>query len=262
MNKYIKNNEIKENDAELIERDNLSFCDMSQRTPWFSAKEVAGLPQMPTTSRRARDELERLVNGQEHLKRKRTGTKGYEYHISLLPYEAQKKLIDLMHIEDKELDLPKPEPIESISFPYINFADEFVLIPGYRIQVFSGHGSLNDEQTKPTCYLAFRRNWLKSRGFEEKELAIVWAKGDSMEPTIHNNDTLVVNIGRNKPLDGNIYIFRNGDNLFVKRYQNALGAWRLISDNPIYDKIDISMDEQRQFEVVGQVVHIAKDISD
>ena len=262
MNKCIKNNEITENNAELMERDNSCFCDASRRTPWFSAKEVAGLPQMPTTARRSRDELERLVNGQEHLKRKRAGTKGYEYHISLLPYEAQKKIINMMHFEGKELLLSKPAPIDSLSPPYINFADEFALIPDYRIQVSSGHGSLNDEQIKPTCYLAFRRKWLKSRGFEEKDLTIVWAKGDSMEPTIHNNDALVVNMVCNKPLDGNIYIFNNGGNLFVKRYQNALGAWRLISDNPIYDKIDIPIDEQRQFEVVGQVVHISKDISD
>ncbi|MGR2836458.1 S24 family peptidase, partial [Vibrio vulnificus] len=95
-----------------------------------------------------------------------------------------------------------------------------------------------------------------------KELAIVWANGDSMEPTIHNNDTLVVHMGRNKPQDGHIYIFRNEDQLFVKRYQNILGAWRLISDNKIYDKVDIKKEDQHQFEVVGQVVHIAKDIGD
>lgn len=141
------------------------------------------------------------------------------------------------------------------------FAD-FVLIPGYRIQVSAGQGALNPDQLEPTRFLAFRRKWLKWRGFNEKELAIVWAKGDSMEPTIHNNDTLVVHTGRNVPADGHIYIFRNGDELFVKRYQSALGTWRLISDNPIYDKLDIPKHEQHQFEVVGQVVHIAKDIGD
>lgn len=141
-------------------------------------------------------------------------------------------------------------------------SDEFALIPGYRIQVSAGNGSLNPDQLEPTRHLAFRRKWLKYRGFSETDLAIVWAKGDSMEPTIHNNDTLVVHIGRNKPADGHIYIFRNGDELFVKRYQSFLGAWRLKSDNALYDTIDIPKDEQHQFEVVGQVVHISKDIGD
>lgn len=140
--------------------------------------------------------------------------------------------------------------------------DEFALIPGYRIQVSAGHGALNPDQLEPSRHLAFRRKWLKHRGFKEEDLAIVWAKGDSMEPTIHNNDTLVVHLGRNKPADGHIYIFRNADELFVKRYQSMLGTWRLISDNSFYSPLDISKEEQHQFEVVGQVVHIAKDIGD
>lgn len=139
---------------------------------------------------------------------------------------------------------------------------EFVLIPGYRIQVSAGHGSLNPDQLEPTRHLAFRRKWLKYRGFNENDLAIVWAKGDSMEPTINNNDTLVVHLGRNKPSDGHIYIFRNGEELFVKRYQSMLGTWRLISDNTYYSALDIPKEDQHQFEVVGQVVHIAKDIGD
>ncbi|MDL2004987.1 XRE family transcriptional regulator [Vibrio parahaemolyticus] len=154
--------------------------------------------------------------------------------------------------------------ISSFSLPDMGkiLADEFALIPGYRIQVSAGHGALNPDQLEPTRYLAFRRKWLTYRGFKEGDLAIVWAKGDSMEPTIHNNDTLVVHLGRNKPSDGHIYIFRNGDELFVKRYQSMLGTWRLISDNSFYSALDIPKEEQHQFEVVGQVVHIAKDIGD
>lgn len=144
----------------------------------------------------------------------------------------------------------------------ISFNDEYALIPGYRIQVSAGQGSLNPDELEPTRHLAFRRKWLKWRGFNEKELAIVWAKGDSMEPTIHNNDTLVVHTGRNVPADGHIYIFRNGDELFVKRFQNMLSSWRLISDNSYYSPLDIQKHDQHQFEVVGQVVHIAKDIGD
>ncbi|EKF9413633.1 helix-turn-helix transcriptional regulator [Vibrio cholerae] len=143
-----------------------------------------------------------------------------------------------------------------------NFSDEFALIPGYRIQVSAGHGTNAISEEAPCRHLAFRRKWLKYRGFNEKDLVIVWAKGDSMEPTINNNDTLVVHTGRNAPADGHLYIFRNGDELFVKRYQNALGSWRMISDNPMYETVSIPKEEQHQFEVVGQVVHIAKDIGD
>lgn len=152
------------------------------------------------------------------------------------------------------------EIVQLISELNSPFSDEFALIAGYRVQVSAGNGSLNGDQSGPCRHLAFRKKWLKYRGFNENDLVIVWAKGDSMEPTINNNDTLVVNIARTRPQDGNIYVFRNGDELFVKRYQTVPGAWRLISNNPVYPPMDIVKHDQHQFDVVGQVVHIAKDI--
>ncbi|GLQ73293.1 helix-turn-helix domain-containing protein [Vibrio penaeicida] len=257
MNKNNENIDLDETDTKSIESEKVSVCDESQRTVWFIASELAGLPQMPTSTRRARDELERLLKNRDHLKRKRVGTKGYEYHISILPLETQQSL-GTEALEGTQ----EPKPSYSDLSLYKDFTEEFALIPGYRIQVSAGHGSLNPDQLEPTRHLAFRRKWLKYRGFKEKDLAIVWAKGDSMEPTIHNNDTLVVNMERKKPSDGHIYIFRNGDELFVKRYQSMLGTWRLISDNSFYSDLDIPKEEQYQFEVVGQVVHIAKDLGD
>lgn len=139
---------------------------------------------------------------------------------------------------------------------------EFALIPGYSVQVSAGHGCLTKRDEKPTRYLAFRRKWLKWKRFDEKDLTVIWAKGDSMHPTISDNDTLVVHLGRKEPKDGYIYVFRNGDELFVKRFQDMLGSWRLISDNPLYAAMDIQKHDQHQFEVLGQVVHLAKDIAD
>ncbi|PMS50127.1 S24 family peptidase [Vibrio parahaemolyticus] len=199
-----------------------------------------------------------MSEGKEHLKRRRKGTKATEYHISLFDAETQKSLT--VGLATDSVSEPTVN-YSGISF-YKDFTEEFALIPGYRVQVSAGHGALNPDELEPTRHLAFRRKWLKFRGFNEKDLAIVWAKGDSMEPTIHNNDTLVVHLGRNKPADGHIYIFRNGEELFVKRYQSMLGTWRLISDNTYYSALDIPKEEQHQFEVVGQVVHIAKDIGD
>lgn len=140
--------------------------------------------------------------------------------------------------------------------------DEFALIPGYAVQVSAGHGSLTQGELEPSRHLAFRRKWLRWRGFDEKELAIVWSKGDSMEPTISNNDTLVVHLGRTRPVDGHIYVVRNDDQLWVKRLQVWPDTWVLISDNAIYPPMTIPKDEQHTFEVIGQVVHIAHDVGE
>ncbi|SGY85224.1 S24 family peptidase [Moritella viscosa] len=138
--------------------------------------------------------------------------------------------------------------------------DAFALIPDYNVQVSAGHGTVCDCDEKPFRHLAFRHKWLKARGFKEGELVVVSTKGDSMEPLISNNDSLVIHTGRTSPRDGCIYVFRNDEELFVKRYQSMLGSWRLISDNQIYSPLDIPKHEQHQFEVIGQVVHIAKDV--
>lgn len=188
-------------------------------------------------------------------------------YLSGVSYPTLENLItlaDKANVSLEWLATGRAEQVMEVQGDYSvkTFNDEFALIPGYRVQVSAGHGALNPDELEPTRHLAFRRKWLKFRGFNEKDLAIVWAKGDSMEPTINNNDTLVVHLGRNKPADGHIYIFRNGEELFVKRYQSMLGTWRLISDNTYYSALDIPKEEQHQFEVVGQVVHIAKDIGD
>lgn len=52
---------------------------------WFSANELAGVAGMPTTPRRTRDALERLVQVNPELSRKREGSKAFEYHFSCLP---------------------------------------------------------------------------------------------------------------------------------------------------------------------------------
>ncbi|MDA0148820.1 LexA family transcriptional regulator [Vibrio sp. LaRot3] len=174
------------------------------------------------------------------------------------------KALQIARINDVSLDWLASG--EGLVAPETKKADdvesEFALIPGYSVQVSAGHGCLTKSDTKPTRYLAFRRKWLKWKRFEEKDLSVVWAKGDSMHPTISDNDTLVVHLGRKDPKDGYIYVFRNGDELFVKRFQDMMGSWRLISDNALYAAMDIPKEDQHQFEVIGQVVHLAKDIAD
>lgn len=141
------------------------------------------------------------------------------------------------------------------------FEEEFALIPGYDVQVSTGNGTTALDERKPSRYLAFRRKWLSYRGFSENDLVLLWAKGDSMEPTISNNDTLVVNTTHTKPVDGNIYVIRHEDNLWAKRVQVQPGAWLLISDNqPVYPPIEIKREDMANFEVIGQVVHISKDV--
>ncbi|ELS4260430.1 hypothetical protein R5K90_002222 [Salmonella enterica] len=56
---------------------------------WVTVQECIGLPGFPTTAPAMRKRLDDLSAGREDMKRKRTGGKAYEYHISILPKYAQ-----------------------------------------------------------------------------------------------------------------------------------------------------------------------------
>lgn len=141
-----------------------------------------------------------------------------------------------------------------------SFAEEFALIPGYNIQVAAGHGSIAGDEA-PTRELAFRRKWLRFRGFNENDLALVFAKGDSMEPTISDNETVMVDTSNQQLRDGHIYVIRNGDHLLVKRIQTLWNdGVQLLSDNKEYPPQEISSADLENLEVIGKVVWVGKDL--
>lgn len=254
----IDNNKLTDSETGIDDSEVSSDSSGGNRKLWVTAQEIAGLDGMPTTDRRVRDLLEQWAGSLDGVKRKRKGTKAFEYHISILPKQVA-------GVFSHSYDIP-PVSFTTISeanrgtYSEQNFLDEFAMIPGYRVQVSAGHGTVAIDGEEPCRHLAFRRKWLKWRGFSEKELVIVWCKGESMEPAIYNNDTLVVHTGQTKPVDGGIYVLRNHDQLWVKRIQSLPSAWVLLSDNPRYPPIEVPKDEQHNFQIVGKVVHISHDL--
>jgi len=115
------------------------------------------------------------------------------------------------------------------------FNEEYALIPGYHVSVSTGHGALNgDAEVKRQ--LAFRSKWLRYRKLSACDLAVVFAQGDSMEPTIHSGNTILVDLSDTQLKDGSIYVLRFGEDLYAKRLQKLCdGSVRLISDNKEYD---------------------------
>ena len=145
--------------------------------------------------------------------------------------------------------------------PSSSLGSEYALIPGYDIHASAGNGILTPDSEIPTRRLAFRYRWLQHRGLNERDLVLVFAKGDSMEPTIADNNTLMVNTSEQRPEDGGIYVIRHGDHLVVKRTQLVFGEGiRLISDNKAYPEQMISFDAATDLHVVGRVVWIGKDV--
>ncbi|MET3999692.1 XRE family transcriptional regulator [Marinobacterium sp. MBR-109] len=161
--------------------------------------------------------------------------------------------------EDQDFVASLIERLSSDGDAY-ELSQEFALIPGYSIQVAAGVGYLPGNE-KPSRKLAFRRKWLRFRGLNEKDLVLVFAKGDSMEPTISDNNTLMIDTSQRELTDGSIYVIRTDHHLIVKRVQTL---WNkgilLLSDNKEYKEQLVEPSEADDLEVIGRVVWIGKDV--
>ncbi len=86
---------------------------------WFIANELANEVGMPTTGRRTRDLLKKISEDKPELARKRQGTKGTEYHISLLPLATQTALMKKLgkvQVGDQVVSLPKKQPKQNKTY--------------------------------------------------------------------------------------------------------------------------------------------------
>lgn len=142
--------------------------------------------------------------------------------------------------------------------------NEYYYIPVYDIEVSAGHGLFSDGATKPKKHLAYRKDWIDRKGLDPQMLAVVYNSGDSMENTIPDQASMLINLAKKQVLDGKIYVLRIEDRLYVKRTQwmPVIGSLRIISDNPIYESFDISKQDLQNeiLEVCGEVIHVGYDI--
>lgn len=99
---------------------------------------------------------------------------------------------------------------------------------------------------------------LKDIGANPKTSDIIFAEGDSMEPTIQGGSALIVDKSRKDVRDGKIYCIQFNGALMAKRLQllppNKL---RVISDNfnkyPAWD-VDLNSDLNFDFSIIGEVM--------
>jgi len=132
------------------------------------------------------------------------------------------------------------------------FCGEFALVNVYDVAVSAGDGAVCFGAAEPVSRLAFRKDWLSRHGLYAKDLAIVYAKGDSMEPTIHDKEPLLVNTSDKELTDGFIYVVRNQENFWVKRVQRQFNELLLLSDNEKYLPMKLDLNESTDVEIIGR----------
>ena len=84
-----------------------------------------------------------------------------------------------------------------------------------------------------TGRVKFQRAWLARHGLVARNCRIIQVSGESMEPTLIDGCSILVNHASRRRHLGHIYVVRTGDGLVVKRAgRDAAGVWQLVSDNP------------------------------
>ncbi|WP_252353670.1 S24 family peptidase [Aeromonas jandaei] len=141
---------------------------------------------------------------------------------------------------------------------YSTNAEEITLVDSYHVFASAGHGAVIADELKLPPE-PFRTDELKGDGLKPERLAIIRAKGDSMEPTISNNEKILISLCNGESLRDGIYVLRIGDSLLVKRLQfDPFGGFKIISDNPVYGEQAVTKEQRQDVHIVGRVVRVGK----
>lgn len=135
-------------------------------------------------------------------------------------------------------------------------------VPLHDVTVSAGGGVNAVEAAESVENLGFPEAWLRSKFGDVAGLRIVKVKGDSMTPTVNDDDLVMFDINRKQPVDG-IFVLRMNDQLMVKRVHFPSTRRLLItSDNRDYERFDRLIDLERDdtLDLIGRVVWAGKSL--
>jgi phage repressor protein C with HTH and peptisase S24 domain len=139
--------------------------------------------------------------------------------------------------------------------------DTFALVPVYDARASAGPGRIGSDDI--INRIAFRSDWLRTvTRAPVEDLAVLTVDGDSMEPTLRHNDTVLIDLTqRNLVGREGIYVIRIDEWLQVKRVA-ANPVERTISlgsDNPAYPTFPGL--RPQDIDVLGRVIWLGRQVA-
>lgn len=94
------------------------------------------------------------------------------------------------------------------------------------------------------------------------KLSVLTAFGRSMEPTLEDGDTMLVDRGISEIREDGIFVIALDDELYIKRVQRRLPDKAIIikSDNPHYEPMVVENGDRNKLEILGRVVWVWKGV--
>lgn len=182
--------------------------------------------------------------------------------------EAARRLSKFLQVDPVWLESGEGEPAPRGDAPAgsrqviaVDKADpEFIQIPMVKLRLQAGvTGFQTEPERRDGGTLGMRRSWLERSGFDPAQLIAITIHGASMEPSLYEDDIVVLNTADKKLVDGQVYAFNYEGEAVVKRLSRDAGMWWLTSDNPDQRKYHRKSVQGNECIVIGRVVRKESD---
>lgn len=138
-------------------------------------------------------------------------------------------------------------------------AKSVISVAEYDVRVSAGGGFHIADETKKDVWTFSRRYIADELRLPISKLVVLEVMGDSMEPTLHSGDRVLVNMADRRVSQPGIFVLWDGDGTVVKRLELVPGTaptkLKRISDNPLHSTYEVMANETN---VIGRVVWVAR----
>lgn len=141
-----------------------------------------------------------------------------------------------------------------LHFPDEDLA-EYELIPKTSARAGAGSSHIIEDETEGLY--AFRKDFLSSLRISKNSI-LLDVLGDSMEPTLRNGDTILIDRADTEVHDGLIYLVGFQQQLLIKRVFRDVGGIVLKSDNLAYRETLVPPEYADDFVVFGRMRWMAR----
>ena len=129
----------------------------------------------------------------------------------------------------------------------------------YDVRVSAGGGFHISDETKKDVWIFSRQYLADELRLPVAGLVVLEVIGDSMEPTLHSGDRVLVNMNDTRVSQPGIFVLWDGDGTVVKRLELIPSTkppkLKRISDNPLHSTYEVLLEHTK---VIGRVVWVAR----
>lgn len=138
----------------------------------------------------------------------------------------------------------------------LSTGSDYIRVPCVELMLRSGSRKYSTKPLLPLAsFIAFRQDWLESRGYARNSLAAIQCPDDGMRPTVTKGDLVVVNTADRDPSDAAVYAINYEGQLQLRRLFRDAGRWWLNCDNPDSQRFPRRLFVEKHCFLIGRVIH-------